>query len=398
MSKAIRRMTTIRPEDDSGDESGDDAVDDSQPVVAGEGIDESAKVKPPSDIGSVPGYPSVRFDASLLPPPPSHAPKAADYKQPDFAKVPVISEDTARKALLDFIETQCCWGKGTAQKLQFTNLESSTSYHYILETFTEQRATNWESVPYKGQPIDGPQNGPAPGPWDIASHPCDLFQDEIRTMEVPHTASVMNCHRCSAKGYLICGSCSGRGKKRCGACNGRGKKRRRVKSKNGWRTVHRTCLGCHGSGRRTCQRCHGSGRVVCPTCDGTTKVKWFIQLTITWKNNMGHHIVEKTDLPDELIKDVSGTLGFQDTQPRILPIALFPEPEINQASHRLVNEHANIPNSRILMQRHVIRMVPVTQCYYKSKDKNLDYFVYGLDCKVHAPNYPDQCCWGCTIL
>lgn len=35
------------------------------------------------------------------------------------------------------------------------------------------------------------------------------------------------------------------------------------------------------------------------------------------KNNLGHHIVEKTDLPDELIKDVAGTLGFQDTQPRV---------------------------------------------------------------------------------
>lgn len=42
-----------------------------------------------------------------------------------------------------------------------------------------------------GQPIDGPHNGPAPGPWDIVSQPCDLFQDEIRTMEIPHTASVM---------------------------------------------------------------------------------------------------------------------------------------------------------------------------------------------------------------
>ena len=35
------------------------------------------------------------------------------------------------------------------------------------------------------------------------------------------------------------------------------------------------------------------------------------------KNNIGHHIVEKTDLPDELIHDVAGTLGFQDTQPRV---------------------------------------------------------------------------------
>lgn len=49
---------------------------------------------------------------------------------------------------------------------------------------------------------------------------------------------------------------------------------------------------------------------------------------------------------------------------QILPIALFPEPEINQASHRLVNEHANIPNSRILMQviysvnlRHIVNNI-----------------------------------------
>lgn len=35
---------------------------------------------------------------------------------------------------------------------------------------------------------------------------------------------------------------------------------------------------------------------------------------------------------------------------QVLPIAMFPEGEINQASHRLVNEHGNIPNSRILMQ------------------------------------------------
>ena len=49
-------------------------------------------------------------------------------------------------------------------------------------------------------------------------------------------------------------------------------------------------------------------------------------------------------------------------------------------------------------QRHVIRMVPVTQCDYQHKDQSLNYFVYGLDCKVYAPTYPDQCCWGCTIL
>lgn len=49
-------------------------------------------------------------------------------------------------------------------------------------------------------------------------------------------------------------------------------------------------------------------------------------------------------------------------------------------------------------QRHVIRMVPVTQCFCEHKGKTLSYFVYGLESKVYSPEYPDQCCWGCTIL
>lgn len=38
--------------------------------------------------------------------------------------------------------------------------------------------------------IDGPQNGTAPGPWDIQASPPSLFQDYTQCFEVPHTASV----------------------------------------------------------------------------------------------------------------------------------------------------------------------------------------------------------------
>ena len=41
-----------------------------------------------------------------------------------------------------------------------------------------------------GQPIDGPNNGPAPGPWDIQASPPQLFQNQKTEIEVPHTASV----------------------------------------------------------------------------------------------------------------------------------------------------------------------------------------------------------------
>lgn len=41
-----------------------------------------------------------------------------------------------------------------------------------------------------GQPIDGPQNGPAPLPWSIPADFPALFMNNTRKIEVPHTASV----------------------------------------------------------------------------------------------------------------------------------------------------------------------------------------------------------------
>lgn len=41
-----------------------------------------------------------------------------------------------------------------------------------------------------GQIIDGPQNGPAPGPWVIGVQPSQMFSPSSTRVEVPHTASV----------------------------------------------------------------------------------------------------------------------------------------------------------------------------------------------------------------
>ena len=65
------------------------------------------------------------------------------------------------------------------------------------------------SIP--GQPVDGPQNGPAPGPWDISAHPGEMFKDHMRTFEVPHTASVKVCHGCMGVGMNTCRRCLGCG-------------------------------------------------------------------------------------------------------------------------------------------------------------------------------------------
>ena len=66
-------------------------------------------------------------------------------------------------------------------------------------------------LPPPGQPIDGPQNGQAPGPWDIAAQPNKMFQDHTKVFEVPHTASVKPCHGCLGAGMKQCSRCLGAG-------------------------------------------------------------------------------------------------------------------------------------------------------------------------------------------
>ncbi len=66
-------------------------------------------------------------------------------------------------------------------------------------------------VLYIGQPIDGPNNGLAPGPWQIVVQPGEMFKDKVQTVEVPHTASVKVCHNCTGAGLNRCDKCLGRG-------------------------------------------------------------------------------------------------------------------------------------------------------------------------------------------
>ncbi|CAH3190147.1 unnamed protein product [Porites evermanni] len=68
-------------------------------------------------------------------------------------------------------------------------------------------------------------------------------------------------------------------------------------------------------------------------------------------------------------------------------------------SKRLVEEHSNKwPAKRILMQRHVLRAVPVSEVHYQWNDFASRFWVFGHDHKVYAPDYPQKCCCGCSIL
>ena len=155
------------------------------------------------------------------------------------------------------------------------------------------------------------------------------------------------------------------------------------------------------------------------------------------KNNIGDHVVERTALPDHLIRNVSGKIVFQAEYTQVIvitllhtlptyhvqvaPLTSFSEQEINAASQRLVQQHANqFVGKRILRQvvclnvcrrhfyccfaavvsqHHFVKMVPVSQVDYTYNDKQYTFWVYGDENRVYEEDYPLKCCCViCTIL
>uniref|UniRef100_W5K9Y7 Ssu-2 homolog n=1 Tax=Astyanax mexicanus TaxID=7994 RepID=W5K9Y7_ASTMX len=161
-------------------------------------------------------------------------------------RVPQVSEDVAREALLKFVKKKWTYSSKPALNLVYKDLKPFTVYRYCLETYTESRSSAWKHETYTGNTfVDGPQYGLSPKPWNVEVQYPPKFTDMVKKVRVPHTSSV-----------------------KCMSCHGMG------------HSSNRRCAGCHGGGRRACMRCHGTGLIMCRKCNGNKKLLHFIQLTV----------------------------------------------------------------------------------------------------------------------
>lgn len=67
----------------------------------------------------------------------------------------------------------------------------------------------------------------------------------------------------------------------------------------------------------SCVTCQGRGRIPCEVCLTRGQLKVYIKLTVSWQTHKGDKVVERTALPDELIKTAEGVLVCQDQQLRV---------------------------------------------------------------------------------
>ncbi|XP_053234095.1 protein SSUH2 homolog [Podarcis raffonei] len=357
---------------------------------------------PPADLLEPLGHYEWTFRdlgrKKLVPPPEVMQKFSEQRNNPVFlqCRIPRMTDDMARNALFSFVNSKCCYGNRAAGELVIQELKPQTLYRYRLETFTETRLCEWTFEPYTNILVDGPQNGASPQPWDIKVQVPQMFQEDTKKFRIPHSSLVKECHKCHGRGRYKCSGCHGAGRMRCVTCSGA---RHKAKAKH--LKHQKRCQMCSGSGRKRCSTCSGRGSKTCATCHGEKKLLHYIQLTITWKNNVYEFIYEnQLNFPRELLNKVTGDNIFKDENAVVYPLLDFPYPEISLASERAIAEHrATFTNtSRILQQRQTIELIPVTEVHYQYAEKTYMYYVYGMENKVHALDYPQRYCCGCTII
>ncbi|KAM4741011.1 protein SSUH2 homolog [Anableps anableps] len=370
--------------DDMGGRQGHTEGDSFDPNIPEEG----PSAPPPGWLEDIDGYQGHKGDPEgdepLYPPPPAYNPQPELNRSTSVPsiRVPSISEDVAREALLRFVESKWKYSSKPARNLTFKDLKPVTVYRYRLETYTETRTSAWQFEPYNGQTVDGPQYGMSPPPWDIPVSLPQMYSNKVEKIRVPHSSFVKVCHKCHGCGRTRCASCFGRGMKRCSFCHGNGRARKK------------RCTSCHGRGRRRCVSCRGDGYKTCSVCHGAQKLLHFIQLTVTWKNNVSNFIPDRQpDFPDKKFEKVSGDPFFIDENVLVYPIHGFPDQEICDVSNKLINEHLYrfTSTSRILQQRQTIELVPLTHAFYSYSGKDYSFFVYGTENKVFTSKYPTAC-------
>ena len=63
--------------------------------------------------------------------------------------------------------------------------------------------------------------------------------------------------------------------------------------------------------------CHSTGRITCNHCRGSGKLRWFLQLTVTFHNNDDDYIKKSGDIPEKLLRDCLAKNIFSEQNQRV---------------------------------------------------------------------------------
>lgn len=319
--------------------------------------------------------------------------------------------EVLRQRIDAWAETTTFRQRGFAATMPVQRVAIQVAHHVRLESQYEERTTAWEDVPYPGGPVDGPENGPVPGPWEmrIPDAP-SWFVDATQRYGVPHSESIQVCPRCDGARELRCGGCGGSKRVSCATCGGdgrvvvrdvaekvhaNGKRERRVA------TRQVACGPCDGRGQVSCSTCIGTGKVPCSHCGCMGRVKRGLVLTVRWQTRFAEPVVADGPVPDDVVRRSGGPTALQEEGARLDPTGAATEagpfregmgrvdPRVDASINTLLAEHHAAPrDTQLRCQRLLVRAVPLHWVFYRHKDADRTLCLVGEELNVVAPDYP----------
>ncbi|RMZ96225.1 Suppressor of Stomatin mutant Uncoordination, partial [Brachionus plicatilis] len=343
----------------------------------------------------------------------------------------ILDEDEIKESLEVFVNKHCFYRQKPLRKYSLNDLESLNCYRYVIQTFTETRKTSYASEPYNPYYTDQPFST-CDNPWSVRVKPSRLFYDETVRLEIPGTSHIENCEVCQGEGSRTCGKCRGSAKKTCNICKGSGysdfgvdcpsyeslKHNYNDQYNNGfesyrtqyqiqslrnqyynYRSVysansnnlsypmdHIYCIQCNGKGFVTCRECE-DGEILCRPCNSSGKVRWYVELEVLFENYEDELIENPSQISEDLIFNCASKQIYFEQKEKLKPIKDNDFFKLYKSSKTLINTHlSKFSFSRILAQRQIVYLIPVTSGCLQNRGQR--FLIYGMERKVHFPNYP----------
>ncbi|KAF5737211.1 hypothetical protein HS088_TW13G00089 [Tripterygium wilfordii] len=282
-------------------------------------------------------------------------------------------------------------------------VEDCNVYVGTLETFIEDRETVRETEPYHGGSIDGKDEGPELGFWelDLRSQFPVLFVPYKETqIRIPHSETIEKCPGCTGRGDIVCPTCNSDQEKQmtqCLACQGRGL----IAHGDGSDTM---CTKCNGKGKIPCATCGSCGLIKCEKCHGSGSLLTRSVAIVRWKTFSTRKVSATNgaaSVPDEVFHRAKGvqlcnTQAYQCT-PAFFADSYF----LNKFSSEVIADRASVPpTARVICERHAINVVPVTRVTMAHRGRSFCYYIIGFSREVYLKDYyPSRFCWGlCPCL
>ncbi|XXG75368.1 hypothetical protein AAC387_Pa07g3890 [Persea americana] len=320
----------------------------------------------------------------------------------------ILDEVEIRQLLIDHVGHRCCWGSRPARTWRISAIEDCNVYVGTLETFIEERETVRDTVPFPGGKIDGKDNGPELGIWelDLRSEFPVLFvpHKETRT-KIPNSEAIEKCSGCDGRGDNACPTCNAGAEPgfykenqmtSCPVCYGRGL----IAHRDGSDTV---CLNCNGKGNLPCGTCGSRGLIKCDRCRGGGSLLTYNVAVVRWRTFLTRKVSATSgaaSVPDEVFHRARGVQLCNTQAYQCTPAYFADSFQLNKFSSDVIADRAPVPlTARVICERHAISVVPVTRVTMAHRSRSFTFYIIGLSREVYIKGYPSRFCWGlCPCL